>query len=785
MNIQSFLKSNYTKAVLIFVLLICIFYYPIIFGGKAFGSPDTLTPKSAGIALNKSWEETGEFPLWQPWIFSGMPTVEAFSFVSVLYFPSYIFKVLFISGITSQLFHFLFAAFGCYLLMLYLTKNHWLGIFSGASFMLMPYMTTMIVFGHGSQMMTAAYIPWIVLFTLKLIKHPSLLNVGILAILMGFQLQRAHVQIAYYTWLLVGAYVVWFLISELINKKSFNSILKPIGFFGISAVLALGLAMIVFYPSFSYADFSVRGAGTGGGAAYNYATGWSFHPKEILTFFIPSAYGFGGITYWGHMPFTDYPNYMGILIFLLAILGAIKNRNSMTNFLVASSLLALFISFGKHFSFFYDLFFNYFPYFNKFRVPSMILILVQFNTTILAALGLQKLIDDNSFITKYRNYIFGTLVFIALVLLFGDGMIRSSLSNSFTAPRVQDQRTASYIQNLRQDMWLKDAWISLFFVASFCIGCWATTKQIITNKIFFYLTIALVIVDIGIVNLKIIDPEKNSGRNSQLISDKMVDRVFEKDNVVSFLIQDHEKPFRIYPLGQWFAASRFRAFHIESVGGYHPAKLNNYNTFLSHTNNAGSLPLIRMLNVRYLISPQRVNLLGARFVHQGKLGGSSGFSDCFIYQIDDALPRAWFVSKVASLVDENALWQNLTSGTFHPTEVGYAINEPELNHEYQGGEILESNYQTNDIKIKLKTEDQAFLIVSEINYPLRWKAFLDDTPIATHEINGILRGFEIPPGEHTLSIHYDRSAFYTGIFISIMSFLASVGLVIAGFKFSN
>ena len=74
--------------------------------------------------------------------------------------------------------------------------------------MITPFMITMIVFGNGIQVMTAAYIPWIMMFTMKLLRDSSLTNIGILAILMGFQLQRAHVQIAYYTWMLVGAYVL-------------------------------------------------------------------------------------------------------------------------------------------------------------------------------------------------------------------------------------------------------------------------------------------------------------------------------------------------------------------------------------------------------------------------------------------------------------------------------------------------------------------------------------------------------------------------------------------------
>ena len=115
-----------------------------------------------------------------------------------------------------------------------------------------------------------------------------------------------------------------------------------------------------------YTPFSVRGGSSSGGSDYSYATGWSFHPIEMITFLIPSAFGFGGPLYWGYMPFTDYPNYMGIIILLLAVVGIINKKGIVKWYLIAASLLALFISFGRHFSLVYDIFFNLFPYFDKF-----------------------------------------------------------------------------------------------------------------------------------------------------------------------------------------------------------------------------------------------------------------------------------------------------------------------------------------------------------------------------------------------------------------------------------
>ena len=208
------LKSKTLFASVFMMILIMTLFNQVIFSGKSFGSPDTLSPKAVGIALNDYSDQSGEFPQWQPWIFSGMPSAEAFSHISKLYFPEHLFKLFMLPGMMIQMLHLLFAGLGCFLLLRHFKINYLSSILGSVGFMLTPYMTVMVVHGHGSQMMTAAYIPWIFWFTVKLWENPNIIDTGFLAILMGFQLQRAHAQIAYYTWMLIGAYSLLILIKR-------------------------------------------------------------------------------------------------------------------------------------------------------------------------------------------------------------------------------------------------------------------------------------------------------------------------------------------------------------------------------------------------------------------------------------------------------------------------------------------------------------------------------------------------------------------------------------------
>ena len=777
MNIN--MKSPTVMATALLVVVVAFLFNPVIFGGKTFGSPDSLSPKAVGMALNKVAEETGEFPQWQPWVFSGMPSAEAFTHISKLYFPEHLFKLFFLPGMMIQMLHLIFAGIGCILLLRHLKCSPFAAALGAVGFMVTPYMTTMVVHGHGSQMMTAAYIPWIFWLTIRLWEKPNLWDTGWLAILMGFQLQRAHAQIAYYTWLLVGAYSLMVLVNGFIRKQKKGELYSGLGLFVVACIMGIGLSLLIYLPAMDYTPFSVRGGGASGGADYNYATGWSFHPKEILTFFIPSAFGFGGQPYWGFMPFTDYPNYMGIIILILAIIGLISKRELIHYFLIITSALALLISFGRHFSLVYDLFFNLFPYFNKFRVPHMILILLQFNVAILAAFGLDALGDlKEKVIPKWGWVLAGCTSLVLIGMVLGGSTLESFLRGSFTPPRVQDPRMGQAINNLRWDLWQSDVWMMLFWMGSLFGMTWLWIQRKVNKKIMLSLVVGLAIIDISIVNQKIIQPSRQSGRSSQLMATRAVDRYFQEDEIIQFFKLD-QSDYRIYPVGHLFGESRFAAFQIESIGGYHPAKLRAYNDFLSQTGNGASIPVLQMMNAKYLISPEPLNHPDLIATKTGRLKSSRGELDAHVYRVKDALPRVWFVNELKA-VPENEVFKQATLQAFNPSQTAL-VSQDMTQPSGEPAQITKMDRGIHHTTIYTESEGNQFLVLSEVFYPERWKATLDGKPIETIKVNGILRGVSVPAGQHKISFTYDQSTFSTGKTISFISFALALGLVVFGY----
>ena len=302
----------------------------------------------------------GEFPYWLPSNFGGMPTIHSLQGISNYYMPNYIIQLFGLPGIWTQLIHLVFAGLGSYVLLKHMKVNIYAALFGGVMFLMTPYMNVCIVHGHGSQLMTAAYIPWVCWALLKLSENQNLKNLGLFGILLGFQLQRGHIQIAYYTWMIIGIFVLYKLATSKFSLKFYYYLLG-------STIASLLMSASIIWPSYIYSGYSVRGSGEGI-QNLTYFTDWSFSFKEIITFIIPSFYGFGGKTYWGNIgvnvegmdhvyPMTDFPNYLGIFVVIFIFYGLIKlYKNKTYIFFVTLSIFFLLLSMGKNF-FLFDLLF--------------------------------------------------------------------------------------------------------------------------------------------------------------------------------------------------------------------------------------------------------------------------------------------------------------------------------------------------------------------------------------------------------------------------------------------
>ena len=179
----------------------------------------------------------------------------------------------------------------------------------------------------------------------------------------------------------MAIYYIFFFVRSLIKKEKERSgkLIRSSGVFVAASVIAVLISADNLTQIYEYTPYSTRGGKSlvetrtgktdqSESEYYDYHTGWSFSPEEVLTFIIPSFYGFGSSTYngpltqnqdvevntyFGQMAFVDVAMYMGVLVFFLALFAIITCwKEPFVQFLTIISAIALFISFGKNLSYY-------------------------------------------------------------------------------------------------------------------------------------------------------------------------------------------------------------------------------------------------------------------------------------------------------------------------------------------------------------------------------------------------------------------------------------------------
>ncbi|TMQ70271.1 MAG: hypothetical protein E6K80_09015, partial [Candidatus Eisenbacteria bacterium] len=400
-------RLTFGWAAALLAVLTLLLFHQVALEGQTFQAPDATAPVGFVRMGQQSLDHEHVYPLWNPYVFLGMPSFASGAYNPLIYPPDWplalIARVIPLPELTWLLLYYFLGALFFFLL----AREHGArpaGALLGAvAFVFAPNLVAVGSHGHGSQLVNSAYIPLLLWLTSRWMRRGGLQDLGWLALAGGFQMLRGHAQIAFYTWLAVGVYVIVDLAL---------GVARPAEGAGPPA---FGIAAVYNLPLRDYARYSIRGGGVSGGVGMEYATAWSLSGRELPTIVVPGAVGFGGPTYWGSMPFTDYPNaYVGMITIALALLGFLTWTRARV-FAVLLAALALMISFGKHLPL-YGFLYRHLPLFNKFRVPVMILVLFQLAAALGLAWGWSAVLDAGAERTPARRTTRALLAVVGVLL---------------------------------------------------------------------------------------------------------------------------------------------------------------------------------------------------------------------------------------------------------------------------------------------------------------------------------------------------------------------------------
>ena len=746
-------------------LLIPLCYLFFLWEMVFYGSDPIANDSIAHIPIAEWSKSVKEFPYWFPNLFSGMP-----SYGGYIYTPGdptkTILNMIFLNRGIKLWFYFSLSGIGFFILLRLLKISSISCLFGGIVSGITPYSFGLINAGHTNKIIAMAFIPWILASVIYGMNHKSLKSILMISVPTIFQLWSNHPQVVYYTWMMVVFLWLWNLISDLrLGEFSLKNNGKQMCTIFIGLLISLIVVVDPYYHVYEFQKHSNRGAKsvlddtkeTSSGTDWNYATQWSFHPKETISFLYPYHYGLQNFptrdmksaAYWGFMPFTQSTHYLGLIVILFAILGALLRKpDRFESYMWVLSGLVIFVGFGSYFPALYKPLFLLAPFFSKFRIPSMIFILLAISIPYLAAIGLDKLItnEKTQIVKKKILWVFGGFIGLTFIfLIFGESILSfSSLSDNRFNPAILSQ-----VKDIRKELFNKGIMLALVLSGSTFGLSWLFLKGEVNKKIFSTLIVLFSIGDLWVVNNEFLflkKPEK-------------INLYFRETPLINYLKNDNSH-FRIFPVDE-LNSNKYGYWGIQSIGGYRAVKLRHFQDLMD----AGGFrrpQILNMLNVKYVLTEKKLNspLFSPVINYNG------------LYKNRAVLPRTWFVNNIDNVTDQKTSLQSVLSQSFDPEKAAVITN-------YSGPEIPESSTGTakietlseNEIVITASTSAGGLLILSEIYYKPGWKCKIDGILTDIFQTNHVLRSIFVPEGTHSIKFFYDKSSWYITRLISRISFL--------------
>jgi hypothetical protein len=579
-----------------------------------------------------------------------------------------------------------------------------------------------------------------------------------------------HVQICSYTWLAIALYVV----VEIVASGAWREPAPDARARGGIGAMVLAFGLAVLRPPLHVC--AIRSAAVArAGASAHVRDPVVARLAELPT---PSCelMGFGGNTYWGTMPFTDYPNaYIGIVAALL-LLPAFFVGGVPRVFALVLGLFALLVSFGKNFPL-YGVLYDHLPLFNKFRIPVMIILLFHAATALGVAWGWTRLLEGSGAKKASADPVDRVLLAAAIalvVLLVASNVSRESWHQSFVLHareaimgRVQhmlDQGGVQVVSELAEQGYRGFAGdfgrVCLLGLVTIAIAFAARRRWLPAG-----------LASLVVLGLLLLDLWPIGGRLAQPVIGPRVERPLDegRDDIIEFLEKAGPPgTFRIFPMNE-FQSNRFAGYMISSAGGYHAAKPKLVQDLISRQL-VMAWPWARVLNLRYVIADGHIT--DAPPDLKEVFNGTQ-----VIYENRAALPRATLVGQYQVVQPDSAILDSVLRGGHDPATITYLTEDPKLQlGPVEGGTAEIASYRLNDVVVDTNSPGPALLRLADQWYP-DWIATVDGRPAPILRADYLLRAVPVPAGRHRVEFHFRPRVVRMGLWISILSLALVLGLL--------
>lgn len=846
-------------AVVIFLIVALVVCRPALESGVMLKQSDITTYAGMSHQTLEYQKAHGIMPLWVPNMFSGMPAFQIAidgGFNPLLHLDG-LMKL----WLPVPISFFFLSCICFYFLGLCLRLKPYAAIFGALAFAYCSYSPIIITAGHNTKMLAMAYAPAVIGACILIFDKKYLLGFTLAAILTSLQIAQGHQQVSYYLFLILFIMCISYII-RLVKSTQTTHLLKSLGLLVLAGGAAVLLNAVTLFPTYDYAKESKRGGqlvmpgdtqkadekvmeGKTTGLSKSYAFQWSYGKAETFSLMFPGVMGYGnhqaqrdgevyqfpklsedansvkfiaekfgapadqavayasGSLYWGDQPFTNGPVYLGAITCFLFIMALFYLDGKHKWWLLTASVFGMLLALGSNLDWLNGFLFEHFPLYNKFRVPTMALIIPQILFPIGAALFLDKIARETSF--DWKQLKFGGLATIAVfaaALLFysssdfanenrartqefnailkaGGADMNAKLSqlNASMEPKRDNQVYEGMVSNMAQNpnavedarafvnalrkdraaAFLGDIGRSCLFVllAAGLIFCYC--KKWLNANLMLIGSIALVLAD----QVSFATNYLNSYNYDSV--DLYEAQEFPLTNADRQILADKDPNFRVFDMaagGDAFQSSKASYYH-KSIGGNHAAKLGIYDDLTAHQlSGQPNLAVLNMLNTKYVLQQQGNEVVAATN--------------------PDALGNAWLVQGVKFV--NGPVAEMTAMNNFNPKDTAI-VDEQYKNlvtnfvPADSSATITQTSFDNDRIEYESNTTAPALAVFSEIYYK-DWKVTIDGNPADYFRVNYVLRGMVVPAGNHKIVFSFEPQIFYSSKTISQVTGWLLIGLLV-------
>ncbi len=681
----------------------------------------------------------GHLPLWNPLVGMGAPLLANYQ-SALLYPPNLLLLMDPAWGSTLLvMLHLMLAGAGTALLARRLGMDRLGQCVAGLAFGLSGYLVARA--GFFSINAATAWLPWSVLAADRVVLAlPSAASwrsrawICIpLAIVLALQWTAGHAQTAWYTFVLMVAWVVWRAVRG--GARGFGITAAGLAAAG---ALAFALASPQLLPTLEYLTQSYRAEMLD----TEFAMAYSFWPWRFLGLLAPGAFGspVSG-DYWGFGNFWEDAIYVGVLPLLLAVAALVRailrrgDHVGLVRFLAAVAAVVIVLALGSHTPVFPWLF-RKVPTFSLFQAPTRWTLLLELCIALMAGAG-----------ASAWSKVGGRALYWSRLGTAGAGAVAGAAWLArLILPEVEPTlvRAASMA-----GMWLFLAGVLVLLRRESATAAWTVGVA------------AVVLVDVVVAG---------AGLNPTTTSDVYAD-VTELSGRVS---DGH----RIYvPAGleqevkfDW--AFRFDTFHaledwrqvreaglpnvslldgIPSASNFDPLQPERWATWTSRLESEGAPEsLLQLMDVGWLAVSAPSHDVPVEFKD---VSGSE---------------RVRIVPEARRVESGEAALEAVTADGFDPQAeviVEAPAGEALPASGGSGRALLVTSADPNRVVIQVEASGPAWLLLSDAWYP-GWEARVDGKPVSLWRGDYLFRAVPVPPGRCTVEFTYRPVSFLTGAILA-------------------